>query len=76
MTGPGGRLAVPQIVDQAVGRHDLVGMQEEHREERALLGGAQRELPLSNRHLEWAEEPELEIGRTCRGHGRRRYQKA
>ena len=36
------RVGAPEILDQAVGGDDLVGMKSEHREERALLAARQR----------------------------------
>ncbi len=54
----GGTIA-PDVVDQAVARDDLVRMQDEQRQERALLRPAQRRDAAVVFDLERAEDPEL-----------------
>ena len=50
-----GRLLAPELVDQAVGRYDLVGVDQEVREQRGALAAADIGSTLIRRHLEWAK---------------------
>ena len=52
------RLA-PQVVDQALGRDDLARVQQEQREQRALLRSAEHQRASVLDHLERAKEPEI-----------------
>jgi hypothetical protein len=42
---------VPQVVDQLLGRHDLVGVQQQGRQQRPLQGRADRHRPAVGPHL-------------------------
>jgi hypothetical protein len=53
------RLLAPQLVDQALGRQSLVGMQEQQRQHSALLGAAEREHLSLVAGLQRAEDPEV-----------------
>ena len=53
------RLLAPQVVDEPVGRHDLVNAQQQNREQRALLGARQRHQRVAVGDLERAEDPEV-----------------
>ncbi len=50
------RVLAPQLVDQPVGGNDLVGMQEEHREQRPRFATAEGELDAFVPHLERSED--------------------
>ena len=53
------RLVLPERLDQAVSRDDLVRMEKQESEERTLLGAADVEdLPVLD-DLEWSEDTEL-----------------
>ena len=52
-------LILPERVDQALGGDDLVRVQEEHRQQRAVLGACQGHHSLPVDHVEWTEDPEL-----------------
>src|SRR5262249_5468549 len=52
-------VVVPQLCNQTVNRHDVVPVQEEQREERALLRAAQRKRLVSVPGLERPEDPVL-----------------
>ena len=55
-----GRCAVPERVDQAIARDDAVRVQEEKREQRALLRAAKAEQPAALDDLQRTEDPELD----------------
>ena len=55
----GRRLLAPQRQRQAIGAHRLVGMQEQHREQRARPDAAQRHDTGRVGHLERSEDPEV-----------------
>ena len=55
-----GRALAPELVDQAVGSDDLVGVEEQDRQRRSLLAGAERDRAVAVRpNLERPEDPEL-----------------
>src|SRR5262249_9477328 len=54
-----GRPLAPELVDQPFGRYELVAMQEQDREQRALLGGADRDLVAVPPDGQRAEEARL-----------------
>lgn len=54
-----GRALSPQRVDQPVDRDDLPRVEEQDREQAALLHAAEREQPLTLAHFERPEEPEF-----------------
>jgi hypothetical protein len=55
-----GRALSPELVDQALGADDLVGVQEQDRQRRSLLAGAERDLAVAVLpNLERPEDPEL-----------------
>ena len=54
-------IAVPELVDQAVPRHDLVGAEEEGREQRTLLGASKVDAPVIVLDLEWSEDSEFHV---------------
>src|SRR5690242_15142507 len=49
----------PQLVDQPVGRDDLVRAQQKDRQQRALLRAAKRDDVVAVGDLEWAEDPKF-----------------
>src|SRR5215469_15515680 len=53
------RLPAPEQADQQVGRHDLVGMQEEKRQHQPTLRPTQIQLPLTVPDLERPENTEV-----------------
>ena len=55
----GRRAGRPQHVDQAIDRHSPVGRQEERREQRALLGPAERDRAAAVDDFERSQDPEL-----------------
>ena len=55
----GGRSSAPQIVDQAVTRHELVRVEEQDREERPLLRRIQGNDAALGDRLEWPEDAEF-----------------
>ena len=55
----GGRSSAPQIVDQAVTRHELVRVEEQDREERTLLRRVQGNHAALGDRLEWPEDAEF-----------------
>ena len=57
------RPLAPELVDQPVARDGLAGAEQEHRENAALPGPAERKLPLAVTHLERAENAEVERAR-------------
>ena len=52
------RLFTPDLVDQGVGRHELVRADDETRQDHALLGAAERDGADSGVHLERPEDVE------------------
>lgn len=54
----------PELVDQAIDRHDVVGVQEQQREQGASLSSSELERPSAGDDLERTEEAEFERG--CR----------
>ena len=57
--GAPGRLLAPHAFDQAVGSHRAVGLEDQHRQNRALLRPAECDRPVADADLEVAEEPDL-----------------
>ncbi len=55
------RIALPELVDQAIARDDLVCMQEEDRQQLSLARAAQRHLPISRADLEGTEDPVIHL---------------
>jgi len=53
------RLVAPELVDQAVGGDDLVGVEQEKREEGAALPASELERTVAIEHLERPEQPKL-----------------
>jgi hypothetical protein len=53
------RPLAPESVDQAVSGHDLVGVQQEEREQRALLPTADRDDSALQAHLDNSEHGEF-----------------
>ncbi|HET7044981.1 MAG TPA: hypothetical protein VFI37_09045 [Gaiellaceae bacterium] len=53
------RVAVPEIVDDPVGRHHLVAVQQQKRQERALPRSAENDATAAVHHLEGPEQAEL-----------------
>jgi len=49
----------PQPLDQAVGRDGVVGLEAEHRQQRPLLGAAERERPILDAGLDVSEDADL-----------------
>ncbi len=56
------RIALPQLVDEAVARDDLVRVQEEDRQQLSLTRAPQRYLPPSRADLERTEDPVIHLG--------------
>lgn len=57
--GPG-RLLAPERVHEKLGRDDVIRLEQEHCEDRALLLAAERErAPVVGEYLERPEDPEL-----------------
>ncbi|MGH3134980.1 MAG: hypothetical protein ACRDPV_00625 [Gaiellaceae bacterium] len=54
------RMLVPELVDEPVARDDLVRMNDQDTEQRALTGAAQGDLPAVPPRLQRPENPELE----------------
>jgi hypothetical protein len=54
-------LLAPHQLDQAIGRDDLVRVDQQHREHRAQLALGQRNGTVSARDLEGPEDPEIEL---------------
>ena len=57
-----GRRRAPEVVEQAVDRDDLVGVQQKHRQQRALLAAADHQYAIALEHLQWAQQPEFHGG--------------
>jgi hypothetical protein len=58
--GAGGRRrGPPQLIDQAVGRDELVRLEQKNRQERTLLDPAESKRPITLDHLQWAKEPKV-----------------
>ena len=53
-------MLAPELIDEALRRDRLVGVQEQDREQRSLIPSAERNGLLPVEHLEGAEDPELE----------------
>jgi hypothetical protein len=65
------RRVSPELVDDALDRHGIAGTGQQQREQRALLGAAQRHAVTVGTHLERPQDTELDRRRfDC--HGRRR----
>jgi Tol biopolymer transport system component len=60
MGSPGGRIA-PESLDQLVPSDDIVRVQDQHREESALLRACGSEIATVIENLEWAEDPKLHV---------------
>ena len=56
------RRRAPEIVEQAVDRDDLVGVQQKHRQQRPLLPAADHQHAIALEHLQWAQKPEFHGG--------------
>jgi hypothetical protein len=56
------RIALPELVDQAIARDDLVRVQEQHRQQLSLTRAPQRYLPNSRADLERTEDPVIHFG--------------
>ena len=54
--GGGGRPLAPELVDQPLARDHLVRMEEQHREERLLLGRAERHGQSVVEHMQRTED--------------------
>jgi hypothetical protein len=59
------RLIPPQLVDQPLTRDNPVRVQEQQREQRALLRTSQRKQPIALVDLERSEDPELHLQPPC-----------
>ena len=57
------RALLPQGVDQPVPGHDLIGVEEQHGEERPLLRAAEIERLPAGDHLQRAEDPKFHLPR-------------
>jgi hypothetical protein len=55
------RIALPELVNQAIARDDLVCMQQENRQQLALAHSAQLDRTISRADLEGAEDPILHL---------------
>jgi hypothetical protein len=70
-----GSLFAPELVDQAIARDNLAAMEDQDREQRALLRSPQREAATLVDHLQWPQYPKAQhaavdaMGRAavCRG---------
>ena len=60
VAGGGGRVVGPQLLDQPIAGHDAVGLQQQDREQRPLLGAAEREPVTVRADLERAEDAEVD----------------
>jgi hypothetical protein len=47
-------------VDEAIGGDDLIGLEQQQREQAPLLEAAERERPALAPDLEWAKDPEVD----------------
>ena len=54
------RLVAPQLVDEAIGGHDLIGLEQQECEQAALLETAERKRAAFAPDLERAQDPELD----------------
>jgi hypothetical protein len=59
------RRLAPELVDQAVARHELVRVEQEQGEQSAVVAGADRDRPFAVDDLERAEDPELHSTFSC-----------
>jgi hypothetical protein len=55
------RVVPPELLDQAIGGDDLVGVQEQQGEKRAGLGSAQRNRVATIPDLEPSQDPEFHL---------------
>ena len=55
------RILAPQLVDQTIGGHNPVGVQQQNRQQRALLGTGERDQRVAVGDLKRAENPELHL---------------
>ncbi len=55
----------PQRIDDAIDRHDLIGIGQEQRQERSLLVGAQVDLDGFGGDLEGSQRVELKLCHAC-----------
>jgi len=62
--GRPGRVHAPERIDQLISRHNLIGMQQQHRQKRAGPEPAHLERAMLAPDLEWSQDPELEQART------------
>ena len=60
LRGRGRRLLAPQLVDQPVGAERLVGVQQQHRQQRPLAGTTDRHDTVAAVHLERPEDAEFD----------------
>ena len=51
-----GRLVAPQLLEQPLARQDVVSVQQQDGEQRALARSADQEPPTVRAHLEWAQD--------------------
>jgi len=54
------RVLSPQLVDQAIGGYDLVGPDEQERQQGSPFGSSERKWPTVGPHFEWSENRELQ----------------
>ena len=59
--GPGPALAAPHVLDQALGRDHLAAVDQQRRQQRALLVTSQRTDLTVRAHLEWPQDPDVEF---------------
>jgi hypothetical protein len=52
----------PQLVDQPLRRNDIVGVQQQDREQRTLLAPAEREQAILFGHLQRPKKPKIHSG--------------
>jgi hypothetical protein len=58
-----GAIFAPELFDQAIGRDDRAGVEQEHREHAALFRPAEMYDPLTLAGFDWAENTEVEAAR-------------
>jgi hypothetical protein len=56
---PGRALVLPERLGQALRRHHLVGVHQQHRQQRPVLRAREVDRSLPVDHFEWAKDPEL-----------------
>ena len=54
-------LLAPEVLDEALARDELVGVQQQDREQLALPPATDRDRSIAIEHLEWAEEPDFHV---------------